>query len=346
MEDVLVSVIIVNWNGRQYLEKCLTSIITQTYKNIEVILVDNNSTDGSREFIAERFPEVILIRNNRNYGFAEANNIGIKAGRGEYVATINNDTEAEPGWIENLVNVIKRDPDIGMCASKILLLNNKDLIDSAGMVLYPDGLGVCRGYLEKDADSYNREEEVCFPKACAALYRKDAVVNAGYFDKDYFAYSEDGDLGLRIRMLGYKCIYVPTARVYHHHSGTFNRDLLLKAYLCERNRLFTIVKCSSFIDLIASFHYTFVRYVYYAYGYIGKLGQAKQFCETKRHRFQIVFILFRIYGSFILNIAKLLRKRHAIACCRKLKYKKIHKLNPSFKINANELVLKGRIYAQ
>jgi len=346
MNDSMVSVIVTNWNGRRYLERCLTSIVTQTYKNIEVIVIDNNSTDGSAEFIIKQFPEIILIRNDKNYGFAKANNIGIKVSRGEYIATINNDTEADPCWIENLVNVIRRDPNIGMCASKILLFNNRNLIDSTGMLIYPDGLPVCRGYLEEDVYNYNKEEEVLLPTACAALYRKDAIINAGFFDDDYFAYCEDGDLGLRIHMLGYKCIYVPRARVYHYNSGTFGNDPLLKIYLCERNRLFTVIKCYSFAGLMLSVYYTFIRYMCYVYGYIRKLGQAKDFCKTKQHGFKIFFILFKIYGSLLWNIIKLLKKRYKILRNKRMSYEKIYRLQPSFKINARELTLKRKIYAQ
>jgi len=338
----LVSVIIVNWNGRQYLERCLNSIFSQTYKNIEVIVIDNNSTDDSVEFIKKQFPKVRLIRNNKNYGYTKANNIGIKISNGKYVAIINNDTEAEPDWIENLVNVISSDSNIGMCASKILLFDKRNLIDSAGMLMYPDGLAVCRGYLKEDKDSYNKEEEVLLPTACAALYRKDAVIDAGFFDEDYFAYCEDTDLGLRIRMLGYKCIYVPRARIYHYHSGTI-KDLSLKIYLSERNRLFTVIKCYSFIDLIISFYYTFIRYAYYVYGAIKKLGLAKDFSE-KEDGSAIFFILFKIYGSLILNIVKLLKKRLQILHNRRMRHKKIYRLPALFKINAMELALKRKMY--
>jgi len=343
MDNLLCSVIVANWNGRQYLQRCLTAISLQTYKNIEVILIDNSSTDDSVDFITRSFPDVRLIRNNKNHGFAKANNIGIEISKGKYIATINNDTEADPGWIENLVGAIERSPDIGMCASKILLFNHRNLIDSAGMLIYPDGLAICRGHLEEDAYNYNREEEAFLPTACAALYRKSAVVDAGFFDDDYFAYGEDVDLGLRISMLGYRCMYVPTARVYHYYSGTIGENLSLKIYLSERNRLWTIVKNFSFVDLLFSFYYTFIKYILYLYAWIRNLESTQDFSK-RNHTFEIFFILLKVYISAASNIIKMIKRRCQIAR-KKMKYKKIYKLPKAFKIEVKELTLKRKIYA-
>lgn len=339
----LVSIIIANWNGRRYLEKCLDSVYLQTYKNIEVIVVDNNSQDDSVDFIMRRFSDVRLVRNNKNHGFAKANNIGIRLSKGEYIATINNDTEAEPEWIRSLVEAIKKDPGIGMCASKVLLFNHRNLIDSAGMLIYPDGLAFCRGHLREEISSHNTEEEVLLPTACAALYRKDAIIDAGFFDDDYFAYGEDIDLGLRIGMLGYRCIYVPSAQVYHYYSGTIGSNLSLKMYLSERNRIFTIIKCYSCVDLLLAFYHTFNRYVHYAYACIKKLGISRDFLK-KESVFEIFVIFFKVYASVILGMVKMLKKRHRLGLNRKMKRKSIFSLDPGFRIKAREIVRERRIY--
>jgi len=343
LEDILVSVIVVNWNGLRYLRGCLASIFLQTYKKIEVIVVDNNSTDGSADFIKKEFPRVRLIINSENYGFAKGNNIGIKIARGEYIVTVNNDTELEPGCVQELASAVNTSPGIGMCAAKILLFNYRDLIDSAGMLLYPDGLAICRGHLATDTCNFNTAEEVFLPTACVALYRKDAIVKAGYFDESYFAYCEDTDLGLRIRMLGYKCVYEPRARAYHHYSGTIGQGLSLKIYLSERNRLFTVIKCYSLAGLIESFYYTFIRYILYIYASFKNLGQIKDF--TRRSpRIKIAHILLKVYSCFVLNIVTLLKKRVNIMRDKNMKYEKIHLLPVKFKMKAKTLALERRIY--
>jgi GT2 family glycosyltransferase len=230
-----------------------------------------------------------------------------------------------------------------MCAAKILLFNNKNLIDSAGMLMYPDGLAICRGHLAEDAINFNDIEEVFLPTACVALYRRNAVIRAGYFDDNYFAYCEDTDLGLRIRMFGYRCIYVPKARTYHHYSGTSGDDLSLKIYLSERNRLFTIIKCYSIRDLAESFYHTFVRYILYIYASFRNLGQVKDF--TKRSsRIKILYILFKSYSCFALNSVILLKKRISIMCDRSMRYEKIRAIPEGFRMKAATLALERRIY--
>ncbi|MDP2921387.1 MAG: glycosyltransferase family 2 protein [Candidatus Omnitrophota bacterium] len=344
LEDILVSVIVVNWNGLRYLRSCLASILFQTCKKIEVIVVDNNSTDGSVDFIKKEFPQVRLIRNSKNYGFAKGNNIGIRIARGEYIVTVNNDTELEAGCVQELVRAVNISSDIGMCAAKILLFNHRDLIDSAGMLLYPDGLAICRGHLAADAGNFNTAEEIFLPTACVALYRKEAIVKAGYFDENYFAYCEDTDLGLRIRMLGYKCVYEPRARVYHHYSGTTGQDLSLKIYLSERNRVYTIIKCYSLAGLIESLYHTLIRYILYIYAASFKnLGQIKDFTR-KSPRIKIAYILLKTYSCCILNIVILLKKRVNIMRDKDMRHEKIHSLPAKFKMNARTLALERRIY--
>jgi GT2 family glycosyltransferase len=308
-----------------------------------VIVVDNNSTDYSVDFIIREFPHVRIIRNNQNYGFAKANNIGISVSRGVYLATLNNDTEVEPGWLGYLVAVMERDLDIGMCASKILLFNHRESIDSAAMLIYPDGLALCRGHLKEDIFNYNKEEEVLLPTACAALYRKEAVLKAGLFDEDYFAYGEDIDLGLRISMLGYKCIHVPRARVYHFYSGTSGENFFMKAYLSERNRIFTVIKCCSFVEILLSFLYTLSRYLHYIYAFLKKKGVSADFLE-REPLYAVFIILLKVYICVIINMPRLLRKRYDIGYRRGMRYINIYMMRREFKIEARELALKRRIY--
>ena len=220
-----VSIIIVNWNGRQYLEECLSSVYAQTYSNFEVIFVDNNSKDGSVEFVATSFPETKVIKNNENLGFAEANNIGIKAANAKYIATLNNDTKADPNWLKEIITVAERADDIGSCASKMLRYKDHSIIDSTGIKLFSTGTVMDRGSEEKDKGQYDKSEEVFGACAGAALYRVEMLNAIGLFPSHYFASYEDVDLAWRARYAGWKCVYVPSAIVYHVRFATQKRLL-------------------------------------------------------------------------------------------------------------------------
>lgn len=307
-QEITVSVIIVNWNGKQYLDKCLLSLKNQTYPFMEIIAVDNGSSDGSVEFIQKTFPEVRILKNKTNLGFAHSNNLGIISAKGKYIATLNNDTIADPGWIENLVKAAESRKDAGMFASKILSWNNPNLIESKGMLIYQDGIAKCRGYLTKDNGMLNAEEEILLPSACAALYKKDALFSAGLFDKDYFAYCEDVDLGLRIRLLGLNCIYVPNAKVCHYYSGTSRKNLLFKVYLAERNRIWTIIKIFPVSQVILSPIYSLKRYLFFIYAAMQERSPVKEFCK-RESGLMILYVVFKAYVSTILNLTNLIRKR-------------------------------------
>jgi len=311
MENPLVSVIVVNWNGKKYLDKCLSSLKSQSFSDIEIIVVDNGSVDGSVELIEKNYSDIRVIKNTKNYGFATGNNIGIRASKGKYIATLNNDAMAERDWIKNLISVAEKREDMAMFAPKILSYNNTGLIESSGMLVYPDAIAKCRGYLEKDGEKYNKMEEILLPSACAALYRKNVLFTAGLFDDDYFAYCEDIDLGLRIRLLGFGCIYVPEAKVYHHYSATSRNNLPFKIYLIERNRLWTLIKIFPWTNLILSPIYTLKRYLSYCYAVISHKDPPSQIYK-KISGFTIAFILLKICGSTSLNLIKLFKKRFHI----------------------------------
>lgn len=270
-----VSIVILNWNGLRYLKDCLTSLQAQTYTDFEVILVDNGSTDGSAEWVAKHFPQVRLIRNEVNLGFAAANNQAICASTAPYVATLNNDTRVEPDWLAALVAAAERNPNIGMCASKMLFADRPDVINSAGICL--DAVGIawdrCGGELDEGRETKSGDDshratsavpgvssaagdgglrggchhqiegvDVFGPCAGAALYRRAMLDRIGLFDEDFFAYLEDVDLAWRARLAGWRCLYVPAARVYHMHSATSIEGSPFKSRLLGRNKVWLIVK--------------------------------------------------------------------------------------------------------
>jgi len=236
-----VSVVIVNLNGERYLERCLSTVLAQRYPNFEVVLVDNGSTDGSVALVRERFPEVRVIENGTNLGFAKANNVGIRASDGAYVATLNNDTWVEPDWLETLVEVMESDPQIGICASKMLFAHRPDVINSAGVCVDFAGIAWDRWGGRPDPGD-GEPEEVFAACAGAALYRRTMLDEVGLFDEDYFIYLEDVDLAWRARLMGWRCVYVPRSRVYHIYSGTSKEGSPFKNFHLGRNKLWTIIK--------------------------------------------------------------------------------------------------------
>lgn len=220
MTTNLVSIVIPNWNGRKFLAPCLESLLAQSYKNIEIIVVDNGSQDGSCEFLKNEFPQVNLIALDHNTGFSVAVNKGIKASVGNFVALINNDTKADIYWLEKMVNALTNHTEIGSVACKMLSLDNPKLIDGAGDGLRRGGLPGRIGHGQLDVGQFDQERYVLGACGGAVLYRKSMLEDIGLFDEDFFAYLEDVDLALRAQSAGYKCLYVPEAIMYHLGCGT------------------------------------------------------------------------------------------------------------------------------
>ncbi len=237
-----VSVILVNWNGRAHLERCLSGLRRQNYGNYEVVLVDNASQDGSVAFVRERFPEVRVLESGTNIGFPAANNLGIAATSGDYVATLNVDTEAEPGWLAALVAGMSAVPHVGMCASKMLFLHAPEQINSTGIAVDRAGVAWDRDGGRRDDEAGQEAGEVFGPCAGAALYRREMLAEIGGWDGDFFYLYEDVDLAWRARLTGWRAWYCPEARVYHVHAGAGTEGSPFKHYLLARNRIWTIIK--------------------------------------------------------------------------------------------------------
>ncbi len=238
----LVSIIVVNFNRKGFLEKCFSSVEAQTYEPVEAILVDNGSTDGSAELVRERFPWVRVLALPGNMGFAKGNNMGIAMAKGSLIATLNNDTEATPGWVSEMVRCITSDPSVGMCASKMLFMGSPGVINSTGIMVSRSGACWDRGMSEPDLGQYEAEEEVFGPCAGAAMYKREMLESVGPFDEDFLAYMEDADLAFRGRLAGWKCLYVPGAVVYHLGSGTAGYMTDFSIYHGNRNAVWNFVK--------------------------------------------------------------------------------------------------------
>ncbi len=229
-----VSVIVVNWNGRELLPECLDALQQQTYPFFTVIVVDNGSADGSVQFMRVRYPEVKTISLSTNTGFSAANNRAIQTVNTAYVALLNNDAVPHPSWLQALVDGLDENPRAGCAASKMLLYDQRHMIDRAGDGYTRAGAALMRGR-GSSAGEFDRCEPVFGACAGAALYRTSMFADIGLFDEDFFLLYEDVDLSFRAQLGGYQCVYVPDAIVYHKGSTSIVRDSPLSVYYGHRN---------------------------------------------------------------------------------------------------------------
>jgi GT2 family glycosyltransferase len=338
MPSPAISVIIVNLNGERYIRACLASLSAQTFRDFEVIVVDNGSVDTSPDIIRKDFSWVNIISLNENTGFARGNNIGYDASASQYVATLNNDTIVDKGWLQALYESAEVDRVVGMVASKILLGREGKEIDSVGMLVYPDGMSRQRGR-GLDSGQFNRIEEVLFPSACAALYRREMLEETGFFDEDFFVYCEDSDLGLRARLAGWKAVLAPEAVVRHMYSKTGGRYSAFKAYHVERNRSWVLLKNLPVSYIVTSPFYTTWRYIMQLYGILSGKGSVARFVEDSGRTSLISTVIKAYWGAFI-KIPVMLIKRKGIWKRKQVGRKEYRNLLRSHHITAKELMLR------
>jgi len=243
MSKKLISVIVVNWNGKQHLEDCFSSLLEQDYPSLEIIMVDNASNDGSVEFIKNKFPAVKVIQNQTNIGFGCAVNKGISVGKGEYFLFLNNDLSLEPNCILELVKSLEKS-NVGGAIPKILFFDKTDTINSFGVDVNYVGIACPRYIYEKDSESFKEEEVPC---GGIFMFHRNIVVKTGGFDESIFFYHEDHDLSWRIRLLGMKLIANPKAVIYHKYHFNRNKD---KFYYSEKNRIYLLLKNYSLKTLV------------------------------------------------------------------------------------------------
>lgn len=235
----VVSVVIPNWNGAEHLPDCLESLRRQTWRDFEVIVVDNASSDNSLALLAT-YSEVRVLALKENRGFAGACNAGIAAARGQYIALLNNDTEVDPNWLAEVVAAFERHPQAGTIASKMLLFDRRDTFHTAGDIYRLNGKPDNRGYLERDEGQYDREEPVFSACGGSAVYRRAMLDEIGLLDEDFFYSCEDLDLGWRAQLAGWQCIYAPRAVVYHKLSATGGG--VTASFYTGRNCIYLLVK--------------------------------------------------------------------------------------------------------
>lgn len=332
--------VVVNWNRRELLRACLASLARQNHSSFDVIVIDNGSSDGSTDLVRElasAYPVPLrLIVNPDNRGFCAANNQGFAASKAQFVALLNNDAEAEPGWLEALEAVICQDFGIGMAASKILVWEDPRRIDKCGHLIYPDGQNRGRGSGQMDEGQFDRVEEALWPDGCAAMYRRAMLEDVGVFDEDFFAYADDAELGLRGRIAGWRCLYAPGAVVRHHRGATLGLGSARRLTLIERNRVLLVVKLFPWNLLWANGAYQIARIAAGLWAAARNKGEIRYYSGI-RGKLRAATALVQGMLSALPMIPRMLRKRRAFRPHRRLSSSQIRRLLLQYRISLKEL---------
>lgn len=273
-----VTVVIPNYNGKHFMEPCLQSLEKQTFQDFQIVVVDNASSDGSIEYMKEHYPDIKLIALNKNYGFSKAVNVGIKYASTPYVILLNNDTTADPHYIEEMVKAIETSDRIFSVSSKMIQMYHPEKIDSAGDMYTVLGWAFCRGG-DLSVSTHTSPCQVFSACGGAAIYRREVFSKTGYFDESHFAYLEDVDIGYRARIYGYQNWFCPTALVYHVGSGTSGSKYnVFKVKLSARNSIYLNYKNMPFLQEVMNFIFLSGGYLI-KYLFFVKKGFGKEYLE-------------------------------------------------------------------
>lgn len=323
-----MTVVVPTLAADETLVACLASLDRQTFTDFEVIVVDNSG----RKAVAPG-NRVRVISNEHNVGFGAAFNQAFHASTAPFLAILNDDASAHPEWLESLLKAVEARPDVGMCASRVLLAGDGRL-DSVGMLLCPDGSSKQRGHLEA-ADSYPRRQEALLPSGSAAFYRREMLEEIGLFDESFFLYCEDTDLGLRARWAAWECLYVPDAVVEHRYSQSAGKASALKAYYVERNRLFLAVKNLPLPDLLSAPFYSLARYFWHVVFALEGRGKAADFQRAGNSRRQLPLLVLRAHLAMLARFPVLWKQRRKMK--RRFTPKQFRRLIRRFSISPRQL---------
>ena len=321
---IKLSVIIPNYNGKQYLEACVDSLFNQSVRSFEVIIVDDASADGSAESLKEKYPEntgfprVRYLSHKENKGFAASVNDGIAAAVSEYVLLLNNDTLADPAFVETMWREIRRSDKIFSVSAKMLNMYEPEKMDDAGDFFCALGWAFSDAR-DKEASKYRRRREVFSACGGAAIYRKDVLNKLGGFDEAHFAYLEDVDLGYRAKLQGYHNIYSPKASVLHAGSGSSgSRYNDFKLRLTVRNQVYLLYKNTplwqwilNLCPLLAGWG---IKFIFFAKkgmgkGYLSAFAEGIKLCRANKEKKQDFshipfFIQLKVEGQLIINTVR------------------------------------------
>jgi len=302
-----VAVIVITHNGKKYLKQCFESLLNQSYKDFEIFLLDNASTDGSSDFVRQNFPKVKIIRFNRNLGFSKGYNRAIGMVDADYIALLNDDTKVHFRWLEELVKAINIDKRVAAVGSKILFYQNPAVVQHAGGKITPIGAGMDIGFGEPIDGKYNIKRYVGYVCGAAMLIDKKIFEEVGGFDEDYFAYFEDVDLCWRFWLHGYKVLYVPTSIVYHKFGGSWGGRLTVpRLFFSHLNKLRNTIKNfelkNVFIGIVLNVLFDFIRILFL----------------LKRRKFIEIMFIIKAWMVFLKDLKYLHLKRVKIKKGRRI----------------------------
>jgi GT2 family glycosyltransferase len=290
-------------DGLMYLELVMGTLTDQSFRDFEVIVADNGSSDDSVRYLRESWPEVRVVELGENRGFSAAVNAGVAVARGPYLALLNTDVELSPDWLELLVGELDRDGRLGFVTGKIMRYDDRDVLEQAGHDFFVCGRFEPRGLDERDEGQYDQRAPTAIVTAAAAMYRREALARAGGFDEDYFLYCEDGDVCLRMLLLGYSGLYVPEPKAFHVRGGTVGAASDLPRFFLVRNALITLLKDLPARVLLRSLP----KIALYHWG---------QFSAARREGY--ARRVLQAYSSFVRMVPATLRKRRAIQGAREV----------------------------
>lgn len=335
---MMVSVLIVTFNSEGVIRECLESVLRSSYSDFEVLIYDNASSDNTVNIIEDTLKyreKVKLISSKFNRGFGYGLNRLVDIARGEIIVSLNPDTEVREDWIEKAVRHFSK-VDTGMVATRVLFRDIPDTLDSAGHLLYPDGLNRGRGHNLKSANRFTSVEEVAFPSGAAGFYRRELYQKARGIDESLFLFGDDTDIGLKIRLLGYRCIYEPESVVYHKYSSSVGRYSDLKAYYVERNRLIILLKYFPPDLILGSIYYTFKRFLFHNISAILNKGSTYRYIE-RGSIFRLYLLMFMAYGDVILGLPEILDSRKRLPS--EIRREEMKKILREFSISVKEMAL-------
>lgn len=313
-----VAVIMVNWNGLEHLRLSLPSLQKQTYKQFNITVVDNKSSDGSVEYIRENFPDIRIIESGSNLGFAAGNNLGLeealKAGA-EYLFLLNNDTEVKSNLLKQLVDYMEIHPKVGIAQPKLLLLDYRDTLDSCGSWLSKTGFLIHYGCEEKDGPIYDKPKAMLTVKGAAMIVRRQTLLDIGLLDNDFFAYFEETDLCWRAWLQGWKVYYAPVSIVYHKIGGSTKKiGSPVINYHSFKNRIMSLIKNLAWYNMIWMVPMHIILVIGFSFIYFAAL------------RLRSGLAIYRALGWNLFHLGSTLKKRWAIQKRRQISDRELFKI--------------------
>jgi GT2 family glycosyltransferase len=334
-----VSIVVVAYDSGETLEKCLKSLFSQDHPRVEVVLVDNASHDGAAEKAAREFGSALrFVGNRENLGFGGGCNAGIAVSRGEIIGLLNPDAAADRRWISAAVEAFNRQPDAGMVACRVLDYADRKRIDTAGHVLYRDGLNRGRGRGES-SDGFSSWAEVLSPSGSAGFYRRAAIEAAGGFDTSMFLYGDDIDLGLAIRRLGFRCEYAPASVAYHRFSRSAGAYSALKAYHVERNRILVMLKHFPLSAIAMSPLHTARRVFWHNVSALSGRGSSGRFTRNGS-LLELYALMLKAYIDAAKMAPHALRERKRLAALDRVGEAEFFRWLDAFGISAREVAMR------